>query len=42
MVIALEIIGFALLVLAICAGTLLFLMGGLGYRERPRPRHRKP
>ncbi|WP_265736712.1 hypothetical protein [Peterkaempfera griseoplana] len=38
--IALQIIGYALLVLAILAGTLLFLMGGLRYRDRPASRPR--
>lgn len=34
--VALEVIGFALLVLAILAATLLFMMGGPNYRDRPR------
>ncbi|WP_377272634.1 hypothetical protein [Peterkaempfera sp. SMS 1(5)a] len=38
---ALQIIGYTLLVLAILAGTLLFLMGGLRYRDRPAPQRRQ-
>jgi len=32
--VALQMIGFSLLVLAICAATLLFLIGGPHYRDR--------
>ncbi|MFJ6216902.1 hypothetical protein ACIQGZ_26775 [Streptomyces sp. NPDC092296] len=39
--IALEMIGFALLVLAICVLTLLFLIGGPHYRDQRGPRHRR-
>ncbi|SEG83428.1 hypothetical protein SAMN05216223_11476 [Actinacidiphila yanglinensis] len=31
---ALETIGFSLLVIAICIGTLLFLMGGTHYQRK--------
>ncbi|MEZ0089494.1 hypothetical protein ABH925_000633 [Streptacidiphilus sp. EB129] len=30
----LEMVGFALAVMALCAGLLLFLIGGVNYRKR--------
>ncbi|WP_202235025.1 hypothetical protein [Actinacidiphila reveromycinica] len=38
---ALETIGFSLLVMAICVGLLLALMGGLRYRGDPPAHHRR-